>query len=317
MLPSLDFLRGFECAARHLSFTRAGQELNVTQSAVSRQVKALEEQLRIKLFHRHIRSLTLTDKGRELYDAISVTLSDLELVTSRLSSSFGPRFISLSATVAFTTLWLIPRLGSFCARYPDIDVHVSTTNEIGDFKPKHSHLIVRYASPHGLRDDMRVLFHECVTPVCSPDFSAAINGYPFMKPEDLDKHMLLHFDDPRGERPWYTWKYLLKELGVPYLRPAAGLHFSQYDQLVQAAVDGYGIAIGRRPLIDGLLNQGRLVELFEHRPIASGSFVLTRNSNALNEFDVTALANWLFDQAREILINEPIADDSAHTARDC
>ena len=136
-MPSLDFLRGFECAARHLSFTRAGQELNVTQSAVSRQVKALEEQLRID---RHIRSLTLTDKGRELYDAISFALSDLESVIGKLSSSVGQRAISLSTTVSFAALWLIPRLGSFRASYPDIDVRVSATSEIEDLKRKRLHL---------------------------------------------------------------------------------------------------------------------------------------------------------------------------------
>ena len=146
-MPSLDFLRGFECAARHLSFTRAGQELNVTQSAVSRQVKALEEQLRIGFFHRHIRSLTLTDKGRELYDAISFALSDLESVIGKLSSSVGQRAISLSTTVSFAALWLIPRLGSFRASYPDIDVRVSATSEIEDLKRKRLHLTVRYAGP--------------------------------------------------------------------------------------------------------------------------------------------------------------------------
>ncbi|PRF98709.1 LysR substrate-binding domain-containing protein [Burkholderia ambifaria] len=296
-MPSLDFLRGFECAARHLSFTRAGQELNVTQSAVSRQVKALEEQLRIELFHRHIRSLTLTDKGRELYDAISIALSDLESVVGKLSSSVGQRSISLSTTVSFAALWLIPRLGSFRASYPDIDVRVSATSEIEDLKRKRLHLAVRYAGPCTPLDDTQVLFRERVVTVCSPSLATAVGGRPSMTPDDLDKHVLLHLDDPRGEWPWYAWSNLLKALGVPRLRPVGALHFSQYDQLVQAAVDGHGIAIGRRPLIDGLLKQGRLVELFPHCTVPSGSYAVVQNPDACNEFDIAVLTNWLLDEA--------------------
>jgi len=300
-MPSLDFLRGFECAARHLSFTRAAHELNVTQSAVSRQVKALEEQLGIELFHRHIRSLTLTDKGRELYDAISIALSDLESVVGKLSSSVGQRSISLSTTVSFAALWLIPRLGSFRASYPDIDVRVSATSEIEDLKRKRLHLAVRYVGPYTPLDDSQVLFRERVVAVCSPALAATIGDHPLMKPDDLSQHVLLHLDDPRGEWPWYAWNNLLKALGAPRLRPAGALYFSQYDQLVQAAVDGHGVALGRRPLIDRLLKQGRLVELFSHYAVASGSYVIVHNYDACNEFDIAALSTWLLEQAADSL----------------
>ncbi|MDR8071405.1 LysR substrate-binding domain-containing protein [Burkholderia cenocepacia] len=295
-LPSLDFLRGFECAARHLSFTRAGQELNVTQSAVSRQVKALEEQLRIELFHRNLRSLTLTDKGRELYDAISFALSDLESVVGKLSSNVGRRSISLSTTVSFAALWLIPRLGSFRASYPDIDVRLSATSKVEDLKRRRLDLAVRYGGPYKSEADTGVLFRERVVAVCGPNLTTAAGDAAPMKPEDLEKHVLLHRDDPRGECPWHGWSHLLKELGVPGLLPAGALYFSQYDQLVQAAVDGHGIAIGRRPLVDGLLEQGRLVELFPHCTIASGSYTLVQNQDACNEVEIAVLTNWLVEQ---------------------
>ncbi|SMG01643.1 LysR substrate-binding domain-containing protein [Burkholderia singularis] len=294
-MPSLDFLRGFECAARHLSFTRAGQELNITQSAVSRQVKALEEQLSIELFHRHIRALTLTDKGRALYDAISIALSDIESTIGELSACVGQRSISLSTTVSFAALWLIPRLGSFRMLHPDIDVRVSATSEIEDLKRKRLHLAVRYAGAQTSTSDARVLFRESVVAVGSPSLIA---GYGELRtPADLSRHVLLHIDDARGERPWYTWNHLLKELGVPRLRPAGALYFSQYDQLVQAAVDGHGIAIGRRPLIDGLLRQGRLVELFPDCTVDSGSYVLIENGDTCNESDVAVLTGWLLQEA--------------------
>nr|WP_249212199.1 LysR substrate-binding domain-containing protein [Burkholderia cenocepacia] len=140
--------------------------------------------------------------------------------------------------------------------------------------------------------------------VCSPSLLTAMGDAASMKPADLDKHVLLHLDDPRGEWPWHGWSHLLKELGVPRLRPAGALHFSQYDQLVQAAVDGHGIAIGRRPLVDGLLKQGRLVELFPHCTVASGSYVLVQNPDACNEFDIAVLTNWLLDQACPALAPE-------------
>nr|WP_278135446.1 LysR substrate-binding domain-containing protein [Burkholderia contaminans] len=299
-MPSLDLLRGFECAARHLSFTLAGQELNVTQSAVSRQVKALEEHLRIELFHRRTRSLILTDKGRELYNAISIALHDLESVVGKLSSSVEQRSISLTTTVPFAALWLIPRLGSFRATHPDIDVRLNATNEIQDLKRQRLHLAVRYTGPTTPLDDTQVLFRERVIAVCSPALAATI-GVQSVPPDDLAKHVLLHLDDPRGNCPWHAWNNLLKALGVPRLRPAGALHFSQYDQLVQAAVDGHGIALGRRPLIDGLLKQGRLVELFPHCSVASGSYVIIQNRDRCNQFDVAVLSNWLLEQARNSL----------------
>ncbi|WP_205816968.1 LysR family transcriptional regulator [Burkholderia sp. Ac-20345] len=204
-LPSLDFLRGFECAARHLSFTRAGQELNVTQSAVSRQVKALEEQLQIELFHRYIRSLALTEQGRELYEATSIVLSELESVITKLSSSVDQHSVSLSTTVSFAALWLIPRLGLFRTSHPNIDVRVSATSEVEDLKRKRLHVAVRYTGPHASLDNTQVLLSERVVAVCSPDLIRKYREYPAIEPSDLEKHVLLHLDDPRGEWPWYAW----------------------------------------------------------------------------------------------------------------
>ncbi len=295
-LPSLDFLRGFECAARHLSFTKAGQELNVTQSAVSRQVKALEERLRIELFHRHIRALTLTDEGRALYGAISGALSDIEHAIDALSECVAQRAVSLSTTASFAALWLIPRLSSFRVKHPDIDVRVSATNEIEDIRRKRLNFAVRYMAPDMLAPGMRVLFRERVVAVCSPSLASA-HGMPIHTPADLERHVLLHMGDARGQAPWYSWSTLQKALGVPRMKQAGGLTFSQYDQLVQAAVDGHGIAIGRRPLVDGLIRQGRLVELFGDCSVPSGSYVLLNNDEMSGSADAAVLVDWLLGEA--------------------
>ncbi|WP_323122560.1 transcriptional regulator GcvA [Burkholderia alba] len=296
-LPSLDFLRGFECAARHLSFTKAGQELNITQSAVSRQVKALEDQLGIELFHRHIRALTLTEEGRALYNTFSAAMLDIESAIGKLSSSGEQRSISISTTVSFAALWLIPRLGAFRMRHPGIDVRVSATSEVQDIKRKRLHLAVRYARPNTQFRDARPLFDERVIAVCSPSLTAT-GAHKLKAPGDLEHQVLLHMDDTCGTWPWYTWDNLLDELGEARLKPAGALHFSQYDQLIQAAVDGHGIALGRRPLVDRLIHQGRLVELFPEHSIASGTYYLVTDSAPAEDSDVAALIDWLMEETR-------------------
>jgi DNA-binding transcriptional LysR family regulator len=296
-LPSLDFLRGFECAARHLSFTKAGQELNVTQSAVSRQVKALEDQLGTELFHRHIRALTLTAQGRTLYNAFSAAMHDLESTIGSLASREEQRSISLSTTISFAALWLIPRLGGFRMRHPDIDVRVSATSEVQDMKRKRLHLAVRYARPNTQPPDAQLLFEERVVAVCSPSLRTRDNRQ-IESCGDLEQQVLLHMDDACGAWPWYTWENLLEELGEPRLKPAGALHLSQYDQLIQAAVDGHGIALGRRPLIDRLINQGRLVEMSPEHSISSGAYYLVTENVPDDDSDVTKLIDWLIEEAR-------------------
>lgn len=291
-LPSLNFLRGFECAARHLSFTKAAQELNLTQSAISRQVKAIEEQLGLELFHRDCRSLTLTNDGHELYRTVALGLAEIEASIVDFSSCLEHRLISLSTTAPFAALWLIPRLRSFRLRYPDIDVWVCTGSEIDTPRQERSHLAVRYLAPHLLLADAHVLFEEHVVAVCSPAIAESVD-HGLDDPSDLCRHTLLHIGDAQTDWPWYSWRHFT---GEPRLKPAAALYFTQYDQLIQAAVEGHGIALGRRPLVDELIRQGRLVTLFDGYSVASGSYVLVENEDARPEAGADSLANWLLDE---------------------
>ncbi|MFM0738664.1 LysR substrate-binding domain-containing protein [Paraburkholderia xenovorans] len=295
-LPSLDFLRGFDAAARHLSFTKAGQELNVTQSAVSRQVKTLEDQLGIELFHRHIRALTLTENGRALHASLAHALIDLESAIGRLSSGTEQRSISISTTVSFSALWLIPRLGGFRLRHPGIDVRVSATSDVQDLKRKRMNLAVRYVRPDVQYPGAQHLFDEQVVAVCSPSLIAD-SGKEAFAPTDLGQQVLLHMDDTCGTWPWYTWDNLLDQLAEPHLKPAGGLYFSQYDQLIQAAVDGHGVALGRRPLINGLVQQNRLVELFPECLVDSGAYCLIAGHDADADTELAALTEWLLEEA--------------------
>jgi DNA-binding transcriptional LysR family regulator len=290
-------LRGFDAAARHLSFTKAGQELNVTQSAVSRQVKTLEDQLGIELFHRHIRALTLTENGRALHASLAHALVDLETAIGRLSAGMEQRSISISTTVSFSALWLIPRLGGFRVRHPGIDVRVSATSEVQDLKRRRMNLAVRYARPDVQYPGALHLFDEQVVAVCSPSLIADTGKDAFV-PTDLEQQVLLHMDDTCGTWPWYTWDNLLDRLAEPHLRPAGGLYFSQYDQLIQAAVDGHGVALGRRPLVNRLVQQNRLVELFPDCLVASGAYCLISSHDPEDDTELAALTEWLLEEAR-------------------
>ncbi|MDN7751126.1 LysR substrate-binding domain-containing protein [Burkholderia gladioli] len=294
ILNSLDFLRGFESAARHLSFTRAGQELDITQSAVSRQVKALEEQLSVELFHRHIRALSLTEHGHVFYAAISGALAEIEAAIWSFSSGGVRRSISLSTTVPFAALWLIPRLGSFTTRHPEIDVHVSTARESEDLSRKRLDLVVRFVPARMSLAQARPLFHEHGVAVASPALAATLRA-----PRDLERHVLLHVDDAGDEWPWLAWKSFLSMLGVPPLRQMRTLHFTQYDQVIQAALDGHGVALGRRPLVDRLLARGRLVELFPEYTVDAGRYVLVENPETSQRADVTMLRQWLLQESQQ------------------
>jgi LysR family transcriptional regulator, glycine cleavage system transcriptional activator len=296
-LPSLDLLRCFDAAARHLSFTKAGEELHVTQSAVSRRVRALESQLGVELFHRHVRALTLTGQGRALQSTLSSALGQLEDAVERLAAGVNQRSIAISTTIPFAALWLIPRLGGFRLRHPDIGVRVKATGDAEDPKRKSPDLAVCYVRPDEPCPDALCLFEEQVVAVCSPALVGA-SSQTWFAPRDLQRHVLLHMDDVDETWPWLSWRDLLERLDEPELTPAGALHFSQYDQLIQAAVDGHGIALGRRPLIDRHLREQRLVKLFADFSTASGAYFLVSDRDPSSDADIDALMAWLLEEAR-------------------
>src|SRR5262245_28775371 len=146
-LPSLDLLRGFEAAARHLSFTRAAAELHVTQSAVSRQIKTLEDQLGVRLFRRLNRALLLTEEGQALARATATALGGIEQAVARLPGLAQDRPITVTTTVSFAALWLVPRLARLRAVHPDIDVRLAASNELEDLQRERIDLAIRFCLP--------------------------------------------------------------------------------------------------------------------------------------------------------------------------
>jgi DNA-binding transcriptional LysR family regulator len=265
-LPSLDLLKGFESAARHLSFTRAGAELFLTQSAISRQVQALEEQLGVRLFQRRTRALLLTDDGQRYFKAVREALDDLRAATAAVRAGKGGSALTVSTTVTFASLWLVPRLSQFQAAHPGIQVRLVADNRIQDLERDRIDAAVRYCPPGMAGAGAVRLFGVRVLPVTSPE---VVRAARLERPEDLARCVLLEYDD--AERtPWMTWRVWFETMRVPMPTPAGMVRFSQPDQVITAALAGQGVALGSVPLADELLRSGRLVAPFGRRHTSPG-----------------------------------------------
>src|ERR671922_2011592 len=185
VMPSLDLLVGFEAAARHLSFTKAGEELYLTQSAVSRQIKELEDQLGVELFQRRHRALALTDAGKSFYASAAQALSTMRTATDRLRAQAGKKALSVTTTHSFAALWLIPRLAGFTREHPGVDVRITADTKVQDLERDGLDLALRHGPPSLAGPNAVRLFGEKVFPVCSPRI---LRKNPLRAPSDLKNH---------------------------------------------------------------------------------------------------------------------------------
>jgi LysR family glycine cleavage system transcriptional activator len=297
-LPSLDLLKGFEAAARHLSFTRAAEEIFLTQSALSRQVLALEEQLGTALFERRHRELRLTDAGQALHVTAKSVLEQLAHAVARIRRDEAAHPLTVSTNLPFASVWLVPRLSRFRARHPAIDVFISADNRIVDLEREQIDLAVRYCSEAMAPPGSPRLFGERLLPVCAPSL-ARDPARPLRRPEDLARHVLLHIDDDRGRFAWLNWSAWLAAIGIHELKPAGSLRFNQFDQVLQAALDGQGVALGRVPLINSFLRQKKLVAPFrDNKYTTTRAYYVIRPSHAAKRPGAQAFVDWLLEEAR-------------------
>jgi len=288
-LPPLNALRAFEAAARHLSFTRAADELAVTQAAVSHQVKTLEDWLGLKLFQRENRTIYLTRQGQAYLPAVRQALDTLAEATRRLMEvdALGP--LTVSVLPSFAAKWLLPRLRGFRARHPEIDVRISTTDYMADFARDDVDLAVRMGRGEWPGVTAIKFLEEDLFPVCSP---ALLEGpHPLRRPEDLRYHTLLH-DDMRQD--WRTW---FLAAGVEGVDPTRGPGYSDSSMVIQAAVEGQGVALGRSALAAGDLASGRLVKPFEVALPANFAYYIVYPPAAAEQPKVKAFADWLIETA--------------------
>jgi DNA-binding transcriptional LysR family regulator len=307
-LPSLDFLRGFEAAGRRLSFTLAAQELFVTQSALSRQVKALEEALGVALFERRHRALALTPAGAAFHRTVTDKLRELAAAADAVRKPDRNGGLTLSTTVSFAALWLIPRLSTFRAAHPHVDVYVSADDRVVDLGRGDVDLAVRYLADGSAPAAAMRLFGERLLPVASP--ALVQQGPPLKHPADLARHVLIHLDDPGGTMPWLNWPAWLNSNGQPDLKPAGSVRFSLYDQVIQATAAGQGVALGRIPLIAQWLRDGRLVAPFAKRYDSPRSYFALVAPHAHERPEAAAFVTWLRAEAQR-----QGAEEAAHGVR--
>jgi DNA-binding transcriptional LysR family regulator len=295
-LPRLELLHSFEAAARTLSFTRAAAELFLTQSAVSRQIQQIEADLGTALFERRHRALALTDAGKLMQRAVSDCLERLRDATASVRATTPARQVAITTTPGFASLWLIPRLTRFTASHPGVDVRISATLELLDLERSGIDVSVRLSlTSHGVGS---TLFEETVLPVCAPQLLKN-RALPLKKPADLAGHTLLATDMPQGQPLTIDWEPWFKVMGLPEVRMKNTLRFSQYSDVVAAAVAGQGVAIGRLPLLAELLRDGRLVAPFSGVASRMGYFV-NMSPRAASNPDAQDFVRWLMAEAEAI-----------------
>lgn len=284
-LPPLNSIRTFEVAARHLSFTRAADELHVTQSAVSHQIKALEEFLGVKMFRRLNRALVLTDEGQEYLPLVRKAFDQLHEATRRLIDQEARGKLTVSVLPSFAARWLVPRLGRFVQACPEIDIRLMPTADLVDFDRDDVDIGIRYGRGRypGLRVDR--LLEEDVFPVCSPRLLGP--PHPLKQPRDLQHHILMH-DDGHGD--WRTW---LLSSGVDNVDPQRGPIFTDSSLLLQAAVAGQGVALARGALARDDLQCGNLVRPFELSLPVEFAYYLVCPEETADQPKVSAFRDWI------------------------
>ena len=294
-LPPLEALRAFEAAARHLSFTRAAEELFVTQSAVSKQIIALESAMATRLFERRTRALGLTAAGERLQRAVESAFAELRAATAELRAGEEPT-VTLSTTQAFASFWLIPRLADFRRSHPGVDIHISVDTRLVDLERGRFDAVVRYLPDRNAPAGALRLFGDTVLPVASPAYLQKA-ARPLVRPADLVHHILLVYEDEKQRRPWLSWPQWLEMAGVADLRPAGSIAFNQYEPTIRAPVDGQGVALAMLALVADLLRQGKLVAPLPQRFANPRSYYLMLADLATANPAVEPFRLWLARQA--------------------
>ena len=291
MLPSLSGLRAFEAAARHMSFTLAAAELHVTQTAISHQIRRLEEQLGIMLFIRRNRALLLTPEAQDYLPSIRSAFAELRQATERLRRLERDGVLTVSTTASLATKWLVSRVATFQDANPSVEIRITTSAHLVDFRRDEVDMAVRYGRGNwpGLRADWLMADH--FFPVCSP---ALLTGeHSLRRPEDLVHHTLLHTMISRED--WQLW---LTASGLPLsIAARRGLVFDQGFLAIQAAMEGLGVAMGRTHLVQADITAGRLIAPFDMvLPQDAGYYVVAPETTA-GAPKIALFREWLVQSA--------------------
>lgn len=255
-LPPLNALRAFEAAARHLNFSRAADELSVTPGAVSQQIQNLEDYVGAALFKRTPKGLLLTDAAQTALPALREAFDRLAEAASLLTAAVDGRRLTLTAAPSFAAKWLVPRLGKFEETYPQVDVWLSAGMDIVDFATGEVDLAIRYGSGRYPGLEVTRLLSETVIPLASPELLA---NTPLNDPADLANHILLHDGSPDADDSCPDWAMWLAARGIKNVDGARGPRFNQSSLVIEAAVNGRGVALAKQTLAQADIDAGRLV----------------------------------------------------------
>lgn len=290
-LPSIACLQSFESVARHGSVSRASIELNLTQSAVSRQIHQLEQLLDVALFERVRQRMVITDAGKLYLKDVVRILIDLKGSTSRIMACGGSAsLLNLAVLPTFGTRWLVPRLPDFLQQHPDVTVNLSTRSEQFDFEIEPFDAAIHYGSTNWPGAVAYHLMDEDTVPVCSPKFETTQR---IKKPADLARTVLLH-QSTRTEA-WAEW---FKIMGIENSHPLRGPRFEQFGMIAQAAIYGLGVALLPKLLIEEELASGKLIALFAHPLRSANSYYVVLPEAKASAPLAAAFVQWMIQEAK-------------------
>ena len=292
-------LRAFDAVARHLNFRAAAEELSLTQSAVSRQIQALEDEVGTALFLRHTRAVELTGAGTQLLRAVVPSLERLDSTVRQIRQTAGRKSVSISTWASFASMWLIPRLEVFQREHPDIDIRIDATDTPVDLETADVDLALRYAVPASVPRGALRLFGEQLTPVASPWLLKG--GTPLERPADLAQFTLIEAGDAHRTQflEWLSWARWFSERALPRVEAKRWLYFNYAHQIAQAALAGQGIALARLPLVADSLASGDLVEVLPSQRMDSPLvYWLIVGPRSAARPEIRAFCDWMLEQAR-------------------
>lgn len=299
---SVGYLRCFEVSARLLNFRAAADELALSQSAVSRQIQSIEDELGMVLFLRHTRSVELTEAGTVLFRSVSGLLNQLDLTVQQIRHSVLRQSIAVTTFASFASMWLIPRLASFQTLHPEIDIRIDASDKPVDLSVSDIDIAIRYGPAARMPTGAVRLFGDQLIAVASPHLLKQEGG--IQSPADLTRFTLIEASEPHSSHlDWLTWRHWLNAQGLQGLQPIRWLHFNYAYQMVQAALSGQGIVLARPPLIADSLACGELVEVLPGgRNDSPMAYWLLVNGSQAQSNQVKAFCEWVIAQANETQI---------------
>jgi LysR family glycine cleavage system transcriptional activator len=290
-LPPLSALRAFESAARHMSFSRAADELHVTPAAISHQIHALEQDLGVRLFHRMNRSIELTASARVLLPGLSEAFAGIQSSVRRLRAHNDTGTLTVTASPSFAAKWLVLRLHRFQEQCLEVDVRISATDNLVDLTQGDFDIAVRYGTGNYPGLDVELLFTNEVFPACSPQLLTT--GPPLRTPDHLPLHNLIHDQTVERDPLVPTWPMWLKAAGVKNVPATTGLSFNNMHLALDAAIAGHGVVLAQSTIAAADLAAGRLVRLFSLALPDQFAYYIVTAPGALERPKVRAFRDWL------------------------